>query len=167
MIATMPTPAVRVAPVTPELRDAVLRLRVNREQAAFVSPPALTLPDAERCAGSQPMAILLGDVVVGYYRIERSARSVAGGGSARRALGLRSFQIDLARQGQGLGTAGMQALLADLAARCPQARGLLLTVSPHNAAALAVYRRAGFVDRGALYHGARADAEHVWWRALP
>ncbi|TAM37093.1 MAG: N-acetyltransferase [Rhodanobacter sp.] len=163
----MPPPAVCVAPVTPALRAAVLRLRVSREQAAFVSPPALTLPDAERCAGSQPMAILLGDAVVGYYRIERSARSLTGAASERRALGLRSFQIDLAHQGQGLGGSAMRALLVDLAARCPHASGLLLTVSPRNAVALKLYRRAGFVDRGALYHDARTAPEHLWWRVLP
>lgn len=167
MIATMPAPAVHVTPVTPALRAAVLRLRVSGAQAAFVSPPALTLPDAERGAGSQPMAILLGEVVVGYYRIERSARGLTGRAGDRHALGLRSFQIDLAHQRQGLGSGAMQALLVDLATRWPQARLLVLMASPRNAAALAVYRRAGFVDRGPLYHGGRAEPEHVWWRALP
>lgn len=163
----MPTPTIRVAPVTPALRDAVLHLHVGRDQAAFVSPPALTLPDAERCAGSQPMAILAGDLVVGYYRIEHSARGLTGRGADRRALGLRSFQISLEYQRRGFGTAALAALLDDLAARWPRARQLLLTVSPRNVAALKVYLRAGFVDRGALYHDARAGAEHLLWRALP
>lgn len=163
----MPTPAVRVAPVTPELRDAVLRLRPYPDQTVFVSPPALTLPDAERSAGSQPMAILAGDSVVGYYRIERSARSLTGHAADRQALGLRSFQIGREYQRQGFGTAALGALLADLVVRRPRARCLLLTVSPRNLAALKVYLRAGFVDRGALYHGARAEPEHLLWRALP
>lgn len=167
MIATMPSHAVRVAPVTVAVRAAVLRLRPFPAQTAFVSPPALTLPDAERSAGTQPMAILLGDTVIGYYRIERSARSLTGRGVDRYALGLRSFQLDRAWQGRGLGTAAMQALLADLGARWANARTLLLTVSPRNTAALRVYLRTGFADQGALYHDRRAEPEHVLSRALP
>ena len=160
-------PAIRVCPVTPALRDAVLGLRARPEQDGFVSPPARTLPDAEQCPGSEPMAILLGEAVVGYYRIEHSARSLTGRGDEANALGLRSFQLGAAWQGRGLGALAMDALLADLALRHPQARRMLLTVSCANAAALALYLRAGFVDGNTLYHGGRSGPQHVLWRALP
>ncbi|HEX7731437.1 MAG TPA: GNAT family N-acetyltransferase [Rhodanobacter sp.] len=160
-------PAIRVCPVTPALRDAVLGLRVRPEQDGFVSPPARTLPDAEQCPDSEPMAILLGDTAIGYYRIERSARSLTGRDADADALGLRSFQLGAAWQGRGLGALAMDALLADLALRHPQARRMLLTVSCANAAALALYLRAGFVDGNTLYHGGRSGPQHVLWRALP
>jgi RimJ/RimL family protein N-acetyltransferase len=164
----MPTPpAIRVCPVTHALREAALRVRVSPAQDDFVSPPAITLPDAERCPGSTPMAILLGDTVVGYYRIEQSARTLTGHDSESDALGLRSFQIDAAWQGRGLGARALDALLDDLARRHPQARRLVLTVDRSNAAALALYRRAGFVDDGRLYHGGRSGPQLLLWRSLP
>ena len=103
-------PAIRVCPVTPALREAVLRLHVRPEQDCFVSPPARTLPDAEQCPGSEPMVILLGDTPIGYYRIERSARSLTGHDDDADALGLRSFQLDAAWQGRGLGMLALDAL---------------------------------------------------------
>lgn len=161
------SPVVHVRPVTPDLREAVLRLRARPEQDGFVSPPAHTLPDAEQCQGSQPMAILLDDAVIGYYRIDRSARSLAGRDRDAEALGLRSFQLDAAWQGRGLGTLALDALLADLALRHPQACRIVLTVNCDNAAALALYRGAGFADSGTLYHGGRSGPQHLLWRHLP
>ena len=160
-------PAIRVCPVTPALREAVLHLQVRPEQDGFVSPPARTLPDAELCPDSEPMAILLGEVPVGYYRIERNARSLTGRDEDADALGLRSFQLDAAWQGRGLGAIAMAALLADLVQRHPQARRLVLTVNRDNAAALALYRRAGFADSGTLYHGGRSGPQHVLRLTLP
>lgn len=164
----MPTPPIiRVCPVNPALRGAVLRLHVRPEQEPFVSPPAHTLPDAEQCPGSEPMAILFDDTPIGYYRIERSARVLAGRDEDADALGLRSFQLDAACQGRGLGVAAMESLLADLAQRHPQARRIVLMVNCANAAALALYRRVGFADSGTLYHGGRSGPQHLLWRALP
>ncbi|HKR75238.1 MAG TPA: GNAT family N-acetyltransferase [Rhodanobacter sp.] len=164
----MPVPlALRVCPVSPNLREAVLRLQARPEQARFVSSPARTLPDAEQCSGSEPMAILLDGAPIGYYRIEHSARSLTGRDEDADALGLRSFQLDAAWQGRGLGMIAMAALLADLAQRLPQARRIMLTVNCDNTAALMLYRRAGFVDSGSLYHGGRSGPQHLLWRSLP
>ena len=161
------SPDLHVCPVTPALREAVLRLHARPEQDAFVSPPARTLADAEQCPGSEPMTILLGATPIGYYRIEHSARSLTGRDDDADALGLRSFQLDAAWQGRGLALPAMEALLADLAQRHPQARRVVLTVNCSNAAALALYRRAGFADSGTLYHGGRSGPQHLLWRALP
>jgi len=161
------SPDLHVCPVTPALREAVLRLHVRPGQDGFVSPPARTLADAEQCAGSEPMTILLDVTPIGYYRIEHSARTLTGLVDDADALGLRSFQLDASWQGRGLAMRAMEALLSDLAQRHPQARRLLLTVNCDNAAALALYRRAGFADSGTLYHGGRSGPQHLLWRALP
>lgn len=145
----------------------MLRLQVRPEQEAFVSPPARTLPDAEQCPGSVPMAILLDEVPIGYYRIEHSARSLTGRDDDADALGLRSFQLDAAWQGRGFSKIAMAALLADLAQRHPQARRVVLTVNCDNAAALALYLGAGFADSGTLYHGGRSGPQHLLRRSLP
>ncbi|WP_266168576.1 GNAT family N-acetyltransferase [Dyella subtropica] len=160
-------PAIRVAPVTAELRSAVLGLRVQPEQYAFVSPIDVSLADAEQCPGSTPMTILFGGTPVGYYRIEHSARSVADRDFDVPALGLRSLFIDMNWQGRGFGTPALAALNDDLAMRHAEARLLVLTVNCRNLAARALYLRAGFVDSGELYHGGRSGPQHLMWCPLP
>ena len=156
-----------VVPVDASLREAVLQLRTGPDQDDFVSPISLTLTDAERSPGSTPMAILHGDAVVGYYRIEHSARTITGREGDATALGLRSLQVDELSQGQGVGGRALALLLEDMVARHPSARRVLLTVNARNAAALALYQRAGFVTGDALYHGGRSGPQYLLWRGLP
>ncbi|HTV85076.1 MAG TPA: GNAT family N-acetyltransferase [Dyella sp.] len=159
--------AIRVVPVSPPWRDALLSLRVTAPQRDFVSDIEPSLIDAERCQGSTPMAILRGEVPVGYYRIEAQARSLADCDFDRPAVGLRSFFIDYRWQGQGLATQALQALIGDLAGRHPEAQLLVLLTHGRNLPALRLYLRAGFVDTGQLYHGGRSGPQHLLWRALP
>lgn len=160
-------PALRIAPVNASLRHAVLQLRTCPDQDTFVSPTELTLPDAERCSGSTPMAILHEDTVVGYYRIEHSARSITGRDIDATSLGLRSFQIDAPWQGRGLGKRALRLVLRDMAEQHPASRQVMLTVGGLNTVALALYRRAGFSNGIELYHGGRSGAQHLLWRELP
>ncbi len=158
---------VHVAPVDAHNRAAVLGLRVDPGQRAFVGEIADMLADAEISANSEPMAILRGDTVVGYYRIERRASAVTGRADVVPSLGLRSFMVDAAHQGDGIGTAAIAALCADLGRRHPDRRRLVLTVNQANAVARRVYLRTGFEDSGELYHGGRAGPQHLLWRPLP
>lgn len=144
-----------------------MNLHTRPEQDAFVSPTELTFPDAERCPGSTPMAILHEETVVGYYRIEHSARSITGRDIDATSLGLRSFQIDAQWQGQGFGGQALTLLLQDMVVRHPAARRVMLTVVARNTAALALYRRAGFTDGIELYHGGRSGPQYLLWRDLP
>ena len=160
-------PAIRVAPVTPGLRSAVLALRVHPEQYAFVSPIEASLAHAELSHDSTPMAILYADTPVGYYRIEHHASTIAERDYAVPALGLRSFFIGADWQGRGFGSGAVTALVADLQKRHPDARLLVLTVNCRNLPALALYRRAGFEDSRALYHGGRSGPQHLMWLRLP
>jgi GNAT superfamily N-acetyltransferase len=159
--------AIRVVPVSPDWRDALLALRVTGPQRDFVSDIGPSLADAELCPGSTPMAILHGQTPVGYYRIEADARSIADRDFAQPALGLRSFFIDHRWQGRGLATWALRALIADLGQRHPEARLLVLLVNGRNLAALRLYLRARFVDTGELYHGGRSGPQHLLWRTLP
>lgn len=157
----------RVAPVDAQLRPALLRLRVQPEQRDYVGHIADLLADAACCPQSESMAILHDDTPVGYYRIEPSARCVAGHDFGAPALGLRGFFIDADWQGRGWGGVALTALLADLAARREWARLLVLGVARNNLAAMRLYRSAGFGDSGALYHGGRSGAQQLLLRALP
>lgn len=158
---------IRVAPMDARLHPALLRLRVLPAQRDWVGAIADLLADVALCPASEPMAILRGDTPVGYYRVEPNARSVTGRDFELPSLGLRAFFIDAHWQGQGLGRQALAALLADLAARRPQARQLVLTVDRDNRAALQLYRHAGFNDSGELYHGGRSGPQHLLLRTLP
>jgi GNAT superfamily N-acetyltransferase len=160
-------PYIHVAPVNASFRPGLLRLRVHESQRSFVGYIADLLADAESCPGSEPMAILRGDMPIGYYRIETQARCIAGRDFERPTLGLRAFFIDHLWQGRGLGSLALAAIIHDLLARHPAAQALALTVNATNAAGIALYRRAGFEDTGELYHGGPAGPQHLLVRALP
>ncbi|GAB2574068.1 GNAT family N-acetyltransferase [Dyella jejuensis] len=160
-------PVIRVAPVTAELRPALLQLRVTEAQRDFVGDIEPSLTDAECCPGSLPMTILRDDGPVGYYRIELHPGTIAGREFDLPALGLRTFFIDHRWQGQGIATSALNVAVDDVAERFPQARLLVLLVNGRNLAALRLYLRARFVDTGQLYHGGRSGPQHLLWRALP
>jgi RimJ/RimL family protein N-acetyltransferase len=160
-------PDIRVSPVDASLRAALLSLRVNDEQYDFVGRIAASLPDAEACEGSEPMVILRNGEPIGFYRLERHARSIADIDFERTTVGLRSFFIDARWQGQGLGAAALTAAMQDVAHRRPTVRDMVLTVNVRNTPALALYRRAGFRETGELYHGGRSGPQYVMLCALP
>jgi RimJ/RimL family protein N-acetyltransferase len=159
-------PDIRVAPVNAALRPALLQLAVHEAQQPFVSPIAVTLADAELCSGSEGMAIVCDGAPIGFYRIETQPGCIADRDFPRPTLGLRSFFIDARWQGRGLGTLALVALVDDLARRHPDAQDLVLTVNTRNTAGIALYRRAGFVDSGELYHGGRSGPQHLMVLAL-
>ena len=160
------SPAIRVVLVEPPLHAELLKLRVRPDQDDFVSPVAVTLADSLVCEGSEPMAILLEDQPIGFYRLEESVRSIAGHDMDWPALGLRSFFIDRDWQGRGWGSAVMAAVIDDVETRHPAIEALILTVNCRNAAALALYLRAGFVDTGELHLGGRSGPQHLLVRKL-
>ncbi|WP_235186606.1 GNAT family N-acetyltransferase [Dyella japonica] len=149
------------------LRPALLALGVSDEQYAFVGRIDASLADAEACEGSEPMAILRNGEPIGFYRLERHARSVADMPFDHTTVGLRSFFIDARWQGQGLGALALVALMQDVARRHPAVRAMVLTVNVRNTPALALYRRAGFREAGGLYHGGRSGPQHVMLCPLP
>jgi len=160
-------PILRVAPADASLHEALLCLRIEPAQQAFVGRIEDLLADALHRPSCEPMAILLDDSPIGFYCIETIARSIVGRDLDLPSLGLRGFFIAAAWQGRGFGAQALQALFADLAMRYPAARQLALTVNQSNPAALALYRRAGFADSGELYHGGRAGPQHLLLHPLP
>ena len=162
-------PAVAVRVNSPNSRDqtAMLGLGVSAGQRAWVGLMVNVLADLAHCPNSESMAIWQDRRVVGHYRIDPDARSVAGRDLVPATLGLRAFFIDARWQGQGLGKAALEAMLADLVARYPEARQLALCVSADNHVARHLYLQAGFVDGGELYHDGRGQAQYLLLRTLP
>ena len=167
IIPTMSShPTIRVVLAEPSLHADLVKLHARPDQGDFVSPVAVTLADSLLCEGSEPMAILLGNRPIGFYRLEESVRSIAGRDMDCPALGLRSFLIDQYWQGRGLGRSVMAAVFADVQARHRQIEALVLTVNCRNAPALALYLGTGFVDTGELQLGGRAGPQHLLVRKL-
>jgi RimJ/RimL family protein N-acetyltransferase len=148
------------------MEGQLLALRVQPAQQPFVGRMDALLADAQSRPTCDQMAIVLDGQVIGFYCIETRARTVAPIEFGAITLGLRGFFIDARWQGRGLGRQALRALLADLAARHPAAQVLALTVSDDNAAALALYRGAGFSDSGERYHGGPAGLQHLLLRPL-
>ena len=165
-LADIAAGTVRVQPVTPALHDAVAALRVTPAQQAQVGDVAVHLAQAAQDPCSEAMAILAGDTVVGFYRLDFAERLLAGRDFGSAGVALRPFLVDARWQGRGLGTRALRALVDDLRARHPRRRLLLLAVGVGNLAALALYRRAGFVDSGTLLPGGRGGPQRLFLRAL-
>ena len=159
--------AVRVNSTSCREHAAMLKLGVRPEQGAWVGSMADTLADLARCPLSESMSIWRRHRIVGHYRIDPDARSVAGHAFVTPTLGLRAFFIDARWQGLGLGKAALRALLVDLVARHPQARQLALCVSADNRVAWQLYLHTGFSDSGELYHDGRGYAQHLLLHTLP
>ncbi|QQQ01105.1 GNAT family N-acetyltransferase [Lysobacter enzymogenes] len=154
-------PAVRVGVVSPMLAPAVRMLQVAPEQLPFVGDTAYNLEQTRLDPHSEAMAVLVGERVVGFYRLDFSVDAIAGRALGEPSVGLRAYAIDRREQGRGYGTAAMRACVEDLRLRHPQRRLLALTVNVRNLAAIAAYRKAGFADTGELYHGGSAGPQHL------
>jgi RimJ/RimL family protein N-acetyltransferase len=157
---------VRVVPVdTPELAAAVRALRADPAQYAFVGDVAANLVEAEAAPHSEAMAILSGNQVVGFYRIDLRPGAFAGHDYGEACASLHSLLIDRAQQGRGLGARALEACCTDLEHRHPGLRLLALTVNCVNLGAIRAYQRAGFVN-GGLYFGGSAGPQHLMLRRL-
>ncbi|HVR80873.1 MAG TPA: GNAT family N-acetyltransferase [Luteimonas sp.] len=161
------TPAtIRVQPVTPTLAAGVRALQVAPQQRDYVGDAAFNLAQAQTDPLSEAMAILADDHVIGFYCLDFAPNAVAGRSLGAPSVGLRAFMLDLAQQGRGYGTRAALALCDDLRRRHPQRRLLVLMVNCRNRAAVATYRKAGFVDTGEFHRGGRAGPQHLMLRGL-
>jgi GNAT superfamily N-acetyltransferase len=164
---SMHEPPVRVTPVDDRCRPLLCALHPSLSQHGYVGTVSDMLADAAACTGSEAMAIWHGDSLAGCYRIDANTRSISDRAFDQPARALRSFLIDAAWQRRGVGTMALAALLVDLARRHRETRLLALAVHEGNGVALRLYRRAGFLDHGTLYHGGRAGPQLLLLRTLP
>lgn len=167
MMPAMPAvPAIQVTPVTPALAPAVDALQVEPGQLPYVGETAFNRQQAQDDPMSEAMAVLAGDTVIGFYRLDFAPNAIVGHGFDLPSVGVRALMLDHARQGRGDGTRTVLALCDDLRRRHPRRRLLVLTVNCRNRAALAAYRKAGCVETGKLHAGGRAGPQHVMLRFL-
>lgn len=166
MPPTVPPCRIHVAPVDADLAADVRALRVAPEQYAFVGDVTFNLIDAERDPLSEAMAVLADDDVIGFYRLDFAPNAVAGRDLGEPSLGLRGMMLDRRVQGRGYGVRAVRACIDDVRRRHPHCRLLVLAVHCGNAAALACYRRAGFVESGDTLFGGEAGPQYLMLRHL-
>ena len=121
--------------------DRVLQLDFPAEQVErFLGPLSDIVETVRRGPAHQLVGIEEGGDLVGFFAIHPDRRDGA-------CWWLGWFGIDRRRQGGGRGARAVAAILARLR-QLPACREIRLLVAPDNAAALRLYRRAGFTLQG-------------------
>ncbi len=157
---------ITVCRVSPVLAPQVRRLRAAPEQAPFVGDTAVNLQDAQNDPRSEAMAVLADGRAIGFYRLDFAPDAIAERVFDEASVGLRAFLIDAAHQDKGYGARAIEAMCADLRHRHLDRTLLALSVNCRNAAAIAVYTRAGFVESGPLYPYGGVGPQYVLVRRL-
>lgn len=157
---------VRVEPVHLLPPGTVLGLGVADDQRVYIGDTALNAADAERDPLSDAMVVLAGERPVGFYRLDRAARTVCGRELDEPTLGLRALFIDQRVQGRGFGRAAIEACCEDARQRYPERRLLILAVHACNRPAIATYLRSGFHDTGERLAGGAAGPQVVMIKRL-
>src|SRR3954452_10438422 len=152
---------VRLAAVAPELREAMLSLAPHRDQERFAGRLADTLPAAEADPDRTPVAIVADGEPSGFFVLHRGPAAGVLAPEPRDLL-LRAFLVDIRLQGRGIATRALVVLPDFVAAQMPGIRRIVVSVSVGNPGAIRTYRRAGFADTGALYHGGAFGPQHVF-----
>ncbi|MCD9007684.1 GNAT family N-acetyltransferase [Luteimonas sp. XNQY3] len=159
-----PLPRVVIASTTQA--EAVRRLALTATQAVYAGDIAFHVDNAMAARDSDAMVVLLGDTVIGFYRLDYPTPVAATRDVDRRPVVLRAFALGMAWQGRGLGLPTLAACCADLARRHPGRPWLELTVHVANTVALHLYRRAGFVASEGMLPGGSGGPQHLMRRAL-
>ncbi len=134
----------------------VARLEFAAEQVErFLGPLHEIIETVRSGSDHQMVGIEEGGELVGFVALHPDRRD-------RACWWLGWFGIDRRRQGGGRGTHALAAVMTRLC-RLPSCREVRLLVAPDNAAAIRLYRRAGFLARGML----RRTGELVMRRSLP
>lgn len=150
-------------PLDRQKADAVLRIAVRPDQEKFAGTVAAALTEPEVTVDLHE--IRRGDHAIGLFKIDR-AYHLGHDFAAPQDLGLRGVILDHNRQGLGLGSAAMTALKTYLPPRYPNREKVWLTVNLANPAAIAVYRKAAFIDTGEIWLHGRAGPQMIMFMSL-
>ena len=99
----------------------------------------------------EPLAVTAGGPVVGVVALAHANLSTE----------LLHLAVDVAHQGQGVGSAAVELLVAHVVATRPDAEAVRLTVHPENGRAQRLYRSQGFLPNGDVQ-----DGEPIWSLSL-
>jgi RimJ/RimL family protein N-acetyltransferase len=149
-----------IAPDDVDLRAVLLEHRLPVEQQDFAATAVDSLPMADRDPGWLSVAIVVDDLPVGMFGLDR-------GGYFREfdedpsAVLFRAFYIAPDHQGKGYATAAVTAVGDFVRQRLPDVRRVVLTVNHRNPGAVAAYLKGGFVMTGQDYLDGLFGPQHV------
>ena len=138
---------VSLTKVAPQHIEALREFTLHKQQLAFTSMP---IPAYEKCLLDQqrfPVAILKGDLPVGFFVLDQGTDVLAYSRSSHAIL-LRAFSINLPYQGRGIAKASLKQLKPFVKTHLPHCREVVLGVNQNNPPAKKVYLGAGFIDTG-------------------
>ncbi|WP_226658721.1 GNAT family N-acetyltransferase [Pseudalkalibacillus hwajinpoensis] len=127
--------------------ESLREFTLHKQQLAFTSLP---VPAYEKCLLDHkrfPVAILEGDLPVGFFVLDQGTDVLAYSQSSHAVL-LRAFSINLPHQGRGIAKASLQQLKPFMNTHLPHCREVVLGVNQNNPTAKKVYLGAGFRDTG-------------------
>jgi ribosomal protein S18 acetylase RimI-like enzyme len=132
---------------------AELMAAVAQERDGIATEPPVDIEGratvfARSVAGS--LVAVAGDQVIGMLHVEVS----------RHGFGDLGMLVDRGWRGRGVGSALLQAAIGQ--ARQRGLHKLCLEVFPHNAPAIALYRKAGFVEEGRRVRQYRRASGELW-----
>lgn len=152
-------PAVRLVRLTLENAHGYEGVAVGEGQGAFVSDaPTLMRHHFREGYAEALYGIEAGGRPVGLMALVPPAQGVDYPGRRGDEAWLEGLRIDRRHQGRGVATRALRGIVAIAARRY---RWLSLTVNLRNDQAEAAYRRFGFRDTGALYHGGPAGPQRI------
>jgi len=147
-------PLLRLALIDQHNWRAALAVQVNPDQLTYVAghqPVALViLAKAYVRPGDldwEPLAVTAGASVVGVVALAHASTYTE----------LLHLAVDVARQGQGVGSAAVELLVAHVVKTRPDVEAVRLTVHPENERAQRLYRSRGFLPNGDV-----RDGEPIW-----
>lgn len=150
----MQVPLLRLTPIDQHNWRAALAVHVTPEQLRYVAghqPVALViLAKAYVRPGDfdwEPLAITAGASVLGVVALAHASAHTE----------LLHLAVDVPQQGQGIGSAAVELLLAHVAQTRPDAEDVRLAVHPENGRAQRLDRNRGFSPNGEV-----RDGEAIW-----
>ena len=134
----MQKPEITLIPLSDALEPEFLALEVREDQRSFIETPAEALADRNSRGWDVDWTIhclYWENHMVGYtmHGMNRWADAW-----------MDRFMIDRRFQGRGFASAALPKILAEIRARYPGRRRILLSVEPENAPAIRLYQRFGF-----------------------
>jgi len=147
----MPLPSIELVrwhDLEDDARSDIRQLDLDERQIEYAGTTDVAIAICERDSAGDVAGLALrsGAQWVGFLLLKR--RSKAPEWAVPGAATITAMRVHRLRQGQGIGTAALLALPAWLAANWPESSSLALSVDEENVAAIRVYAKAGFVDRG-------------------
>jgi diamine N-acetyltransferase len=136
--------SVHLQPVTLKNWQACIHLQVGDDQAGLLATNLYSLAEAYVQPECQPRAVYDGHVMIGFGMYLHEP--------VEQVFWIPRFMIDRRFQGQGYGRAGMLAMLEEMADLRPDA-AVMLSITPANTGARALYDSIGFEDTGRQSHG--------------